>query len=70
MDPDQGIEEEYMNKNNQLFCWRTLRSLAEVDLKSFSGQKGKTSFRFEGNVEEAAQLLSNKEQGNEQQPED
>lgn len=38
LDPEQGIEEEYKNKHNQLFCWRTLRSLAEVDLRNFSGE--------------------------------
>ena len=63
LDPDQGIEEPYKNKHNQLFCWRALRSLAEVDLKNFSGegqpQKNRNRFEFGGNIEEQAQLLLN-----------
>ena len=37
MDEDQGIEDEYKNKHNQLFSWRLLRSIAENDLKNFAG---------------------------------
>jgi hypothetical protein len=40
-----------------------LRSLAEVDLKNFSGegqpQKNRNRFEFGGNIEEQAQLLLN-----------
>ena len=31
MDPDQGLEEEYMNKNDTVFCWKFLRQTAYVD---------------------------------------
>ena len=38
LDPDQGIEDEYKNKHNQLLSWRLLRSIAETDLKNFAGE--------------------------------
>ena len=38
MDEEQGIEDEYKHKHNQLFCWRTLRTIAEIDLRNFSGE--------------------------------
>eukprot|EP00351_Strombidinopsis_sp_SopsisLIS2011_P003488 CAMPEP_0116873236 /NCGR_PEP_ID=MMETSP0463-20121206/4243_1 /TAXON_ID=181622 /ORGANISM="Strombidinopsis sp, Strain SopsisLIS2011" /LENGTH=66 /DNA_ID=CAMNT_0004514769 /DNA_START=1621 /DNA_END=1821 /DNA_ORIENTATION=- len=37
-DPDQGIEEDYRQKNNQVFCWRFLRTISYVDLSNFSGK--------------------------------
>ena len=60
-DPKQGVEDEYKRKSNDLFTWRTLRAIAELDIKNFSGEgqpqpKGKT-FRFEGNVEDQCLLL-------------
>lgn len=38
LDPEQGIEDEYKNKHNQLLSWRMLRAIAETDLKNFSGE--------------------------------
>ena len=38
MDPDQAIEDEFKHKKNNLFCWRTLRAIAEVDIMNFSGE--------------------------------
>ena len=62
MDPDQGIEREYMKKNNQVFCWRFLRAVSCVDLSNFHGKTEQSNrfVRFEGNVEEQAELLHKK----------
>lgn len=62
-DPDQGIEEDYRQKNNQVFCWRFLRTISYVDLSNFSGKadSAKRGFqKFDGNIEEQALLLHEK----------
>lgn len=58
-DPAQGVEDEYKRKHNQLFTWRTLRAIAELDVKNFSGETGTKGkpFKFEGNIEEQCLLL-------------
>jgi len=35
MDPDQGIEDEYKQKHNQIFCWRFLRAVSYFDQSLF-----------------------------------
>ena len=58
-DPSQGVEDEYKKKHDQLFAWRTLRAIAELDIKNFSGETGTKGkpFKFEGNIEEQCLLL-------------
>lgn len=67
-DPNQGIEDEYKNRHNQLFSWRMLRQIAQVDITNFSmvkstqsdeGRKGGMK-NFDGNIEEQALLLHEK----------
>lgn len=65
-DPDQGIEDEYKKKNDQVMSWRFLRTISYVDLSNFSGQvdnnsQAKRGFqKFDGNIEEQALLLHEK----------
>jgi len=35
VDPEAGIEEEYKNKHDKVFCWKALRLVARVHLASF-----------------------------------
>lgn len=35
-DPEQGIEDEYKKKNDQVMSWRFLRTISYVDLSNFS----------------------------------
>jgi len=34
-DPTQGVEEEYKNGTNTLFCWRMLKQISSVDIANF-----------------------------------
>ena len=43
IDPEQGVEDEYKNKHNQLFCWRMLKLIAQVDLTTFKANKPLTT---------------------------
>ena len=36
IDPHQMIEEDYKHKHKQLFCWRMLKQIAQVDLATFA----------------------------------
>lgn len=59
IDPDQGIEEAYKHKKQQVFSWRFLRQISFVDLVNFHGkpEMQKQFNKFEGNVEEQALIL-------------
>jgi hypothetical protein len=53
-DPEQGVEEEYKNKTNQLFSWRFLRQIAYIDIGNFNL---KHKAEFKGDIDEQALLL-------------
>lgn len=36
LDPSQGIEDEYKHKHQQLYSWRALRAIADVDINNFA----------------------------------
>lgn len=36
LDPIQGIEDEYRKKHDQVFSWRMLRQISNIDLPNFS----------------------------------
>ena len=60
VDPEQGVEDEYKNKHNSLFCWRMLRQISQVALTCFSAEQkidNKPNKIFEGNIEEQAKIL-------------
>jgi len=50
MDPDQGVEEEYKKKKDSVFVWKTLRAMANTDLRLFHKN-------YEGDLEKAAHEL-------------
>jgi len=59
LDPEQGIEDQYKRKHNQVFCWRFLRSVSFLDQGTFQVKK-KDSNRidvFNGNVETIATAI-------------
>jgi hypothetical protein len=62
MDPEQGMEEEYKRKNNQVFVFRYLRQISFMDLVNFHGrpENYKTFQKFEGNCEEQAMIMYNR----------
>lgn len=35
MDPEQGVEPEYLSRNNPAFCWKFFRSISFTDLSKF-----------------------------------
>lgn len=61
VDPAQLVEDEFKNKHSQVFCWRMLKLISQVDLTTFGAdesQKNKPVFSvFEGNIEEQARIL-------------
>ena len=57
-DPDQGVEEEYKRKHEQLFCWRFLRAISFVDQQCFQKKTDQNiSKTFAGDVEEVANYI-------------
>ena len=76
IDPTQGIEDEYKNKHNLIFCWRMLKQISYIDLKNFAttkqfphlqndsvkqeGSSGGKFIPFEGNIEEQALIIHEK----------
>jgi len=64
-DPAQLIDEEYKHRHNQLFCWRMLKLISQVDVTTFSkppvtASETNTRSGFEifgGNVEEQARIF-------------
>ena len=36
VDPEQLIEDEFKNKHSQVFCWRMLKLISQVDLTTFA----------------------------------
>ena len=52
LDPEQGVEDEYKNKHNQLFCWRLLRQIAYIDIGNFDLKTEGKAKPFAGNIEE------------------
>ena len=37
VDPEQLVDDEFKNYHNQVFCWRMLKLISQVDLTTFSG---------------------------------
>lgn len=35
MDPEQGVEPEYLSRNNPAYCWKFFRSISFTDLSRF-----------------------------------
>lgn len=35
MDPEQGVEPEYLSRNNPAFCWKFFWSISFTDLSKF-----------------------------------
>lgn len=35
-DPEQLVDDEFKNYHNQVFCWRMLKLISQVDLTTFS----------------------------------
>jgi hypothetical protein len=60
LDPEQGVEDEYKNKHNQLFCWRLLRQIAYIDIGNFDLKTEGKAKPFAGNIEEQVELLHKK----------
>lgn len=62
MDPEQMVEEEYKHKNNQVYTFRFLRQISFVDILNFHGKPEtyKTFHKFEGNAEEQAMIMYNR----------
>jgi len=53
MDPEEGIEEEYKEKNDKLYKWKALRLVARQNLQVFSD----TIDKAEGDLEYAVLKL-------------
>ena len=65
-DPAQLIDDEFKNRHKQLYCWRMLKMIAQVDLTTFSkptptpsdpSQQRSGFYIFEGNIEEQARIF-------------
>ena len=60
VDPAQLVEDEFKNKHSQVFCWRMLKLISQVDLTTFGApepQNTRPFSVFEGNIEEQARIL-------------
>ena len=55
-DPDEGIEEEYKKKYDQLFSWRFLRAISYVDQVVGKNQKS-NHLGVNGNIERTAEII-------------
>jgi hypothetical protein len=62
LDPDQGMEEEYKVKKEEVFSWRFLRQVSFVDLVNFHGEPEahRGFIRFDGDIEKQAKILYNR----------
>ena len=63
VDPAQEVDDEFKHRHKQLFCWRMLKQIAQVDLSTFSGKNPQENNQtrstdvFQGNIEEQARIL-------------
>lgn len=61
VDPAQLVDDEFKNKHSQVFCWRMLKLISQVDLTTFGKdepQNNRPVFSvFEGNIEEQARIF-------------
>lgn len=57
MDPAQEVEEEYKRKHDQMFCWKFLRTVSQVDLFKFQIKQGNMYEMFTGDVDKVAKNL-------------
>jgi hypothetical protein len=57
MDPDQCVEEEYMNKKDQVFSWKFLRAVVGMIPISTLANEQKKHLMFKSEIEEIAKIL-------------